>query len=798
MRYPETGRTSDGAADRAIPQRQPVPTDAVPLTAGAPGVADAAGNLVLPMQLATLDNRLLGHPAPERNLGFAWLGDSPMNPLRLEEGDPPTLPNEIVVDRATADRDGVRVGDRMKLVTPGGTFTVDVSGVVGYGTARGLNGRAIVAFSPTLLELAGQRGGYLEILVRLDAGADAPSVTGELRALVAARGLEVVDGATWRQEQADILAAPLEAAAFFLTFFTYITVGVAAILIANTFLVVMQRRTREVALLRLVGMTQRAVTTTLLLEALLVGVLFAVPGAAVGLVAAQVVAGRLRGLGIDLPGFISLVNVDVLAVPLVSGVLVTVLSAVAPARRTAATPPVAAFGEATLDERALNPRRRQRAVAPLVAGAAAVAWGIDRGAPVSYGVGIAYLVVAFALAGPSLIAGGANRLARRIPAPARAVTRLAVSSPRRHPERSFATAAALTVGVGIFSFFAVFVSTAAATAARTATAALNGEVIITGTGVSVANLPDSVPSLLRASGEFAAVSAIRVVNGSDADGRLESDEPKVAGIDEAFFSLWKSGATDAARAMLLADQPGEELPALVLRREAGSLRPGDTVRIGLPFGVAVLRIVGFVEQTLPGFSAPSLFVDERALRRHGPAPVGFVLVDGHDQPTAVRDRARELLANEPTAVVRTAEEFRGVGGAELDQLLAVARLLLAMAVVLAVLGVANTMVLTVRERSREMALLRAVGAQRRDVRALVLLEGEVLAALGSLAGLTIGTAIAVGTMKSVPTGNLGAPDIPWTVLAVGGSVALLAVALATAVPALRASRAPILEGLQHP
>lgn len=801
LRYKETGRATIGGARKAIAQRPAIAPKFVTEARAVEGVADAQGNLVLPMQIATRANRLLGHPAPERNLAFAWLGDSKLNPLTVAEGTAPQRIDQIVVDEATAKADGITVGEPLRLITPIGPLDVTVSGLVSIGSSGGLGGRTIMAFSPDVLAAAGSAGSFYEVLVRCDSGADCVSTLAALRTQVAVRDpkLEVVTGTTWRAEQAETLAAPLDSAAIYLTLFTWVTIGVAGILIANTFLVVLQRRATGIALLRLVGTTRRSIIWMLLFEALLVGIVASIPGLGLGLWAAQVASVRLSGLGVALPPTHTLLSFGVLGLPLGSGLLVTLLSALGPARRVSGVPPIQALVEQQTGSAVLSTRRARSALPPAILGAAAISWAVAAGNPVAFGVGAAMFVVAIALIGPYALARVSAMAARIVGSHGGAISRLAATSPQRNPERSFASAAALMIGVGIVMFFAVFVTTARASSSRTTADALLGKALIAGTGVSVANIPDSVPKKLTAASGIESVGWMRTTVGSDPAGRFSDDDVVVGGANREFFALWDTKVRPAqASRLFVASTEASAIPVLIDTNSVDA-KVGDTFRVGHSAGIATVRVVGVISQNLPGFSPPAVIMDAATLQRIDPGSrIGFVLVDGSGSPDAVAQRAASALSDEPTAVVQTAAEFQGVGGTELSQLLALATLLLSMAVIMAVLGITNTVVLSIRERRRELALLRAVGATRRDVVRMILIESQGLALIGALGGVLFGILLAVGAVYSVPNGQLGVLQLPLGVATIVVLCALMAVLASSLLPSIRAGRTPILDGISSP
>ena len=565
---------------------------------------------------------------------------------------------------------------------------------------------------------------------------------------------------------------------------------VGAFLIANTFSMVVASRTREIAVLRAAGATGRQVLGSVLVEALLVGTLASAAGAGLGVAVAAGLRGLLAAFGTQLPDGPLAVDAATLATAALIGVVVTVLAALGPARRASRVSPLAALRSSAAPPAA----GRARAVAGPVAvllGGAAVAAAVSSGTAALLAVGGVLTLTGLVLIGPAVVPAltqvlGRSLSRRWIPG------RLARESAVRAPRRTSATAMALAIGLALISFMSVL----------------------------AASVKDSVASGYRETitADYTIESSRNEMLGGvpTAVSRRVAALPQVAVASRLRYGHWKDGATTSA---LTAVDPAT-LPAVTdlhlvqgrlsdlasggivlaehIARER-QLALGDTLPMTFArTGTQNLRIVGLLrDRDADGLSTGyliSLTTFERNYSENVDASVFVRLADGVD-PAAAGSSLRAALDAYPTTDVR--DQGSAVAGRvqAVDQVLGMVTVLLLLTVVIATMGIANTLALSMLERTREIGLLRAVGMTRRQLRAMVRTEALVVAALAVLVGLLLGTGLGSAAVTVLGLTSSMAVVVPIQQLLAVVLLAALAGILAGAVPARRAARLDVLTAI---
>lgn len=717
-----------------------------------------------------------------------------LRPFDLDSGQLPATDWEAALDARSVRQTGYRVGDTITLVGADEqrhefrlVGVVDITGVDGGNTSTAVLTR------PALVRLTGANG-YREVVATVAGGTTPPDV----RSRVTADG-KVRTGEQLRHDLAREAFGQIDGLLVGMQLFAVVAVLVAALVIANTFNILLAQRMRETALLRCVGATRAQVFRGVVAEAAAVGLTGAALGAGIGL---AIGAGLSRGAalpGIGLPSGPLVVGISPVLVALLLGVVLTIVSALVPAIRATRVPPIAALRITPLGR---GGGRRGRvvlvAVAALLAGggAALTAAGLRTGDPqtamviVMAGGTCAFLAVLLLLPlfiGPLVSAAGwlPGRLAG-------APVRLAVANARRNPGRTAATTAALLVGVALMAGG----STIAATVNRTAEAQLNRAFpidylltpAVTG-GDRTATVPSSVTRGLRTDPAFDLVAAVRQGTAKTTGGGLLVGTIDEAAIGTAYRPAVTTGRLEDLRPGTAVVASGSDI--LVGRHVGDPIQltgeGGHTVTLTVAATVQSATLIGDIVVTGADFTA--LF----------PAATGDALVmlrTAGGVPTATaRGRLDQALAAHPLVQVRDLAEFRDERNAAIDQIVAVIAVLLALALIIALVGIANTLSLSVLERTRESALLRALGLTRGQLRATLLAEALLMAAAGAVVGVGFGlvygwlTAVAafgdVETLVAIPVGQLTA--------FVG--LAALAGTLAAVLPSRRAANVAVVVAL---
>lgn len=704
--------------------------------------------------------------------------ESQVAPHPVLEGRAPTASTEIALSETVAAGTRLGVGDTVAVAAASGSDAgvvdarvvgiVDVGGDPRYGGGT----PAVFATPEGVTDLTGTRG-WDEIAVVSSAGE-----AGAVDAVTAALGTKWAD-LTVRSatEHADDKVAEFTGgtdflAAFFLAF-AVIALFVSAIVIANTFAILLARRARETALLRAVGSTRGQVVRAALVEALVVGVVFSAGGVLLGIALAAGLVAAGEALAGDALGELVL-NVPLLAVlvPMVLGVVVVLLAALRPVLRSSRVAPL----EALRPDAAVTLRTRGgrvRVVAGLVlvlAGAGAL---LASGSLPSVPVGVVGGLASFTgilLTGTVLVPWATRALGLVAAAPFGPTGHLAVDNAVRNPARAAATTSALLVGVTLVTMTAVGAATA-----RTAVT----DFIDSQYPVDVVVQGESIPD--------ATVDAVARVDGVRATTRLTGTEVTTTdGIDAAVAAVGDDLAPVLRDAEALPDVTDGTVVVPEEGAEAAGLSTGDRLVLQGPDGRVPLTVeVGTALGETWLVTAPTLAGLDDAPR------TGSVLVRlGDDVDTAATvDAVKEAAAGVDGAQVSGAAPIREANMQVLDIALAVVLALLAISVLIALVGIANTLSLSVIERTRESALLRALGLTRGQLRGMLAIDSVLLALVGVVLGSVLGVAYGLAGVRALFGAHMAvAPTLPWGQLAAVALVAVVAGLVASVLPARRAAR----------
>lgn len=752
------------------------------------GVEVAAGGVAGFAQLIDADGVPIGGQGPP-TLGFSWVEEPRLNLLRIEDGNgrAPEAAGEIAIDIATAEGHDLAVGDRVAVQTINGAEKFTIVGLANFGTEDNLAGATITAFelreAQRLFDLEGKLS---SIDVRAADGITQEELIETLAAATPER-VEVVTGDQQTQEEIDEFTEGLGFLTTALLAFAGVAVFVGAFVIQNTFRITVAQRVRELALLRAVGATAAQVTRMVLIEAAALAVFASGIGVLVGIGVAELIKQGMELVGIGVPDGPLTVMPRTVVVAMSVGVVVTVVSALIPARRAAAIPPVAAMSE--VGARTTRKSLRTRAIAGsslTVLGAMLMLGGLllENGASlVLASTGAVGLFLGMSTLAPLL----AGPVARLLSAPLRGITgKLARENTVRQPRRTASTASALMIGVALVAFVSIFAASVKASVGDSIEGAFPADLSLTSANLTVGVGPAAV-TVLEGLDEVETVSAVRAGYFS-----VDGQELNVAGVDPATIAdVYDMGSsTDLAA---LAD--GMMVATSTLAGNGWAV--GDVVTVEYEAtGAVTTEIVGtFEDQSLANY----LISDETFVDNIGDDQIMMALVGLADGVTLDDGKAtvEAALAGFPNIAVDTKAEFIADAEAQVDQMVALFSGLLGLALIIALLGIANTLALSIVERTREIGLLRAVGMGRRQVRSMIRWEAIVIALFGALLGVLIGSAIGYGVVSSLADDGLGSFTLPGGQLAVWLVAAGVAGVLASVVPARKAARLDVLKAISH-
>ncbi|MFG3137745.1 ABC transporter permease [Streptomyces sp. NPDC048211] len=773
--------------------RQPVSIGLVPRIERLPQVAAAAPDIQGAGQLIGADGKPIGGQGPP-TLAGNWIDDPELNPYRLAEGRTPSAPGEVVVNRGTADKGGLKIGDTTVLRTPD---PVRVT-VVGLATFGGEDGMAQVTYTGMTLadaekHLTPKPGRASGIQVRAGPGTSQQELVDALRPVLPP-GTEAITGQASATENQDMISgAFLSLFTTLLLVFSGIVLLVATFSIHNTFAIVVAQRTRENALLRALGASRRQILGSTLTEAGIVGVTASAAGLAGGIGVAAGLQALFPVIGFPFPDGPLVISGVSLLLPLGVGVVVCAGSALMPAVHAGRTAPLAALRETVVDDSAGSRTRTVTGLLLLLASVGVVLTGALADLSVRLSaVGAVLALAAFVVLGPFASTCAVRVLGAPLGRLRGATGHLARRNALRSPKRTASTATALMTGVAVVSLFTVFGASLKATMNQTVDRSFAGDLAISapgfgagGSGLSPRLAPavDRLPDVATAVGLGKGVAE---VNGS---GRaLTVTDPA------ALAAVLDLGKVDGSMKAL-----GTHGLA-VSGTEAGKrgLHTGSTVRLAFTDG----KERTFTVRAVYGRSelAGDYVLTRQAWAPHrGQDSDSLVAVSFKDGVSASDGRAavEQAVAAYGNPQVQTRGEYAQSSAGGIDMMLTLVYALLALAVLIALLGIANTLTLAVHERTRELGLLRAVGQTRRQLRAMVRWESVLVAAFGTAGGLLLGGFLGWVLVKaSEGTGDTAfAFALPPTRLLVVALVGIAAGALAGGRPARRAARLDVLRAI---
>ncbi|WP_161895595.1 ABC transporter permease [Gordonia spumicola] len=721
------------------------------------------------------------------------IGDS----MKLVEGRAPTAENEITINRTAADKAGLHVGSKTKVVLGTGVsdpIDVIVVGITDLSSSTG--GYVGIQFDQQTAKDYFSDGDYVAVV-------DMTAVPGvsdtELRDRVhAALGDATKVDELYKVRTGDQVRDDEKAAiGDFLTIFRYILLAFAAIgllvgtfIIYNTFSMIVAQRNRELALLRAIGASRRDVSRSVLTEALLVGVLGGVIGLGLG---AAIAAGMLaftKSQGLPSNGIE--IGVAAIASAVFVGVIVTMLSAWIPARRASRIPPVEAMRESAVEPGAGSLRKRTLigAILGVLAVAALVIGGLGEGGTRALIVAIGALlaVVAIVLGAPALSQPFVSVLGGLFEKPFGTVGRLARTNAVRNPRRSAATAFALTLGLMLVVVIGILGTSFKGTVNSAVDKGVKADYVVSGTNGG--NMPLGIADAIRK-----APGAQTVVTQAFAVAKIGGEQTYLtAAIGGKFSDVATITPIDG-----VVDVTGDGMAVDERTASDRGWKLGETVTVTSLTGDEIaVPIVGVYESSeMAGTYMIGDDLYDKLVPVESMRSAQFVWVKGRPGVSLgdLRTQLEDATAPYLIAQIQDREEFKNSISSNIDQMMVTLYALLGLSLVIAVLGIINTLALSVVERKREIGMLRAIGMARAQVRRSIYLESTYIAVFGALLGAVLGLAIGIPLVRTLAYWGLEGVVIPWSLI--GGTLVGAAVVgvIAALWPAVTAARTRPLEAI---
>ncbi|WP_351227945.1 FtsX-like permease family protein [Streptomyces sp. NPDC002133] len=790
------------AVDDEMPQTgrpESLPASLVATVEKADGVRSAEGAVVsMSVTVVNADDKNMGSSNGAPTIAGNWTQND-LRSMEITSGHAPRGPTEVVVDADTAEKHGLKIGDELRTIAVTGDFTAKISGIASFKVTN--PGAAVVYFDTATAQrqLLGRTGEFTHVAVTAEPGVS----HAQLKRNVAA----VADGPYRFQTQQEAADAGREDVSGFLDVMKYAMLGFAGIaflvgifLIVNTFSMLVAQRTREIGLMRAIGSSRRQVNRSVLVEALLLGVIGSVAGVGAGVGLAIGLMELMSSMGMNLSTEDLTVKWTTPAVGLTLGIVVTVLAAYIPARRAGKVSPMAALRDAgtPADGRAGLVRGILGVVLTGAGGSAL--WAATRADEATVGslwlgLGVVLSLIGFIVVGP-LLAGGVVRVlgavVLRIFGP---VGRMAERNALRNPRRTGATAAALMIGLALVACLSVVGSSMVASATEELDKSVGADFIVSASNGQPI-MPQAQQAMERAPGiahvtEYKAVrTKLTAPDGTTEDEEIVAADPTYAQDLRRETVAGELSAAYGKNAMSVGDTYAEE----------HGVKVGDTITVAFTGGGTAKLKVAAITSDDGNIDKGAKYTNITTAAQYVPAekmPKNLIMFAKAEEGKAAEayEVLKKSLAPYPQYEVQNQTDFKKNLKDQVGQLLNIVYGLLALAIIVAVLGVVNTLALSVVERTREIGLMRAIGLSRRQLRRMIRLESVVIALFGALLGLGLGMGWGTAAQKLLALEGLGVLEIPWpTILTVFVASAFVGL-FAALVPAFRAGRMNVLNAI---
>src|SRR3954469_2343476 len=776
------GSSDNGPTD----ERALVPDSALATVRSVDGVTQAVGDAGGYAQVVYKGKAVVNGGAP--NLGTAWIGEGPLSSLHLVKGAAPAAADDVVIDEQSAEKFSIPVGAAVGVVVSGKTLPGHVTGIVRFGSGSSLAGATLVAFTPHTAQqlLLGSKDSWSTLQIAGTPGVSQTVLRQRVAAALNGQPLQVLTEKAYVADQSKAVKDQFKFFSILLLVFAFISVFVAVFIIFNTFTVLVAQRTRELALLRALGASRGQVLRAVVLEAFLVGLFAGVVGLAVGVL----VAAGLRALITSLADGLHTVGLQIqprtIVVGMLVAILVTVAASVVPAVRASRVPPVAAMRDDFVLPTASLRRRNRLGVVGVVVGAVLLAMGVHDSKAWEIGLGALLVFRGAILLSPWLsrpIVGGLGRVLPRVWG---TTGRLARENALRNPRRTAATASALMIGIALTTTMSVMAASITTSANAQIDKSVGADFIITAKNFSPVS--DSVATAAEKVPGAGAVTAFRA--GSR---KVKNSTTEVQGVTA-------DTVADTLRLDVISGSADNLAPGAVLisKKTAEDNNWHVDTRIPVEFslsGKKTLQVQGIYDKNpIAGDYLIGLETYNANFRNRLDQVVAVTAAPDANLGQVRADLTRALKSY-PSLKLQDQTEFKQDQKRQINQVLAFVLALLVLSLLIAWLGIVNTLALSVFERTREIGLLRAVGMGTRQVKRMIRLEAVVIALFGALLGVALGIGYGAALVQALHSQGVTQTSFPYGQLIAYLVIGVIAGITAAWWPARRASRLNVLNAI---
>jgi putative ABC transport system permease protein len=733
----------------------------------------------------------------------SWYDNDALTPYVLREGRGPESDGEMALNTQAAEDGDYEVGDTVEVLTQFGVKEYELVGIINFGKAKSSAGAVSAEF--TLAEaqrLAGTPGQLNQVVAKAEEGISQQELVDRIRPVLP-DSAQVITGVEAGKQLSSDVQSGFQFFTIALQVFGGIALLVGVFVISNTFSILVAQRTRELALLRAVGASRGQVLGSVLLEASMVGLVAAAIGLLAGVGLARGVVAAFEAFGSDLPADTLSVRPPTVVVAFVVGVGVTLIAALVPAIKSMRVRPLAALRDVEVDRSGASRIRIVVGILLLAGGLwnLSAAWrgpkDTDDLPPVGFGALLA--IVAAIVIGPVLAGPSIRLLGSLLPRLKGVTGRLAAENAARSPKRTSATASALLISVALVGFITVFASSAKASVGEEVSRGFEGDFVVQSTSgffgppagfpPAVAEAVQGVDGVESAVG-FGFARTELTVDGDDFSQFISSVDP------EASRGVLEPRMGEGFGPSALYDLRNDGVIVDVGEAADHGIHVGDRLTMTGPTGTSAdLEVTAISdEENLLGYYTITNTTFAEIVPQAVDSLVYGSLEQGAD-PAKVLPAIERAIDGFPSLEVLDRDGFIGSLADQLTQFVTIIYVMLALSVIIALIGIRNTISLSIHERTRELGLLRAVGMNRAQLKSSIRWEAVLIAVLGTLVGLCVGVGLSWAVLEALSSAGLTEFRLPVGSLAFITLMAAALAVLASVRPTRRASRLAILDAI---
>jgi putative ABC transport system permease protein len=771
--------------------RERVSAPAVDTVKSVEGVDAAVGSVQGFSQLVKADGTIASLDGLGVTIGSNWIDHDRLNPFRLNAGRAPSADGEAVLDRKTAEDNNWSLGDQVSVIAKGRLETFTLVGTAMYGELSGMPGSTLVAVNDTTAQRLFAESGYFDmVLVSADADTDKTALATSIDAELGTGTFDVQTGDENTASQQEKFRDDMSFFNTFLMAFAFVALFVGTFIIYNTFSILAAQRSKDMAMLRAIGAGRRQLLRSMLFESVAVGVVAGAVGLVAGVGMSYLLKGLLASVGLEIPSGATVVSTSTIVTSFVVGVSVTVISALAPAVRASRVKPIAALRDVSIDRSAVSVKRTLVGLLVTGLGVALFAAGVvadDSKAMQLLGLGALTTIMGVFVLGP-VIARPIIKLLGWPPARISGVTgELARENAIRSPKRTAATASALMIGVALVGFITILAASTKASVANGVDRSFRADYVIESGAYGEGGFNPAMADQLRSLAEVEEVAPTRLT-----PVEVEGESTMVQATDTTNIgSLYDLEAVAGS----IADVGPNEVAVNATTAEEHGWAIGSTVSFTFArTGAVEMTVAAIYEGLSDGSFTIDLATYEANVTDQFDQRVYVSTVDSIDAASS-KAALDGVLAAYPNADLRDQAQFKESITQDIDRMLNLIYGLLLLAVVIALIGIANTLALSIHERRREIGLLRAVGMTRGQVRRAVRWEAVLIALLGTALGALLAIGGAWGIVQALADQEVTTFAVPGAQLTVITLLAGGAGVLAAVGPPRRAAKLDVLAAI---